>query len=438
MTPCLTKRLHKGQINKPKKLFLLFSYQKLMRFFILIFFSFQFISLQFTLANKQPKNGMWIGRLSLNSSTDLPFRIVISKGEQHPVLQIRNGEEKINLIFKHSSADTLVYVFPEFDSDLYIVFKSKESFSGYWHNKNRKGKYTIALNGRFCKNDLFECGPNKAITKNSLAKKWRTEFSPSSDDLFPAIGLFNQTNTSVVGTFLTETGDFRFLDGNFYTDKLYLSCFDGSHAFLFTADLINDTLKGEFYSGNHYKTDWLAVADESYELTDPNKLTYVVNDKKIAFTFNDLNLKSFHYPNETFENKVTIIQIMGSWCPNCMDETRYFMDLYKKYGAQGLKIILIGYESGDNEQEYVEKLKKLQGRYSIPFTMLVGGAANKNKASDDFSMLNEIISFPTSIFIDKQGNINAVHTGFNGPSTGEYYTEYMIETEKRIQKLLKN
>jgi thiol-disulfide isomerase/thioredoxin len=381
---------------------------------------------------------MWIGRLEISPLKSLPFKIALTKGAEQPVLQIKNGKEQIDLLFKEKSSDTLIYAFPEFDSDLYIVFQSTKKFKGYWFNKDRKGKYTMPLSGHFCENNLFDCRTNKKTTSMTLTKKWRVQFASGTDDMFPALGLFDHKGTSLAGTFLTETGDFRFLDGNFCNDKLYLSCFDGSHAFLFTANLINDTLKGVFYSGTHYVVNWIAVADDDYELTDPNKLTYVINDKKLEFYFNDIQGKSFQYPNEKFKNKVTIIQIMGSWCPNCMDETRYFMDLYQKYNDQGLEIILIGYESGKNEQEYTQKLKKLQDRFSIPFTMLVGGPANKNKASKDFAMLNEISSFPTSLFIDRQGNISKVHTGFNGPGTGEYYTEYMIETETFLKGLLKN
>lgn len=435
MTTKLTKRLHKGLINTVKKLFLLFTEFILMKFLI----SFYFLIILSTLfAGTQPKYGQWLGKLELNSSTELPFRMVFNDHKEAPSLTILNGEEQITLMFKRRNADTLVYSFPEFDSDLHLLLKSKQSIIGYWHNKNRKGRYTIPLNAHYCEGLLFECKEGNDAEMQTLKRKWKTEFSPNSEDMFPAIGLFNQQDSLLSGTFLTETGDFRFLDGNLFGNKLYLSCFDGSHAFLFTADLNNDTLLGEFYSGIHYRTTWIANPDENYELTNPNKLTYVVNDTKLAFDFNDINLQAFHYPNESYKNKVTIIQIMGSWCPNCMDETHYFMDLYKKYHDQGLEIILVGYEAGADEQEYAAKLKRLQSRNNIPFKMLIGGAANKNKAAADFSMLNNIISFPTSIFVDKNGNISKVHTGFTGPSTGEYYTDYMQETENFIKELLKD
>ena len=193
---------------------------------------------------------------------------------------------------------------------------------------------------------------------------------------------------------------------------------------------------GNFYSGKHYQSTWIAHADDQFELTDPNKLTYLVNDEKLEFSFNNIDGKKIEYPNKQYDNKVTIIQIMGSWCPNCMDETRYYLDLYKKYHDDGLEIILIGYEVGQNEEEYAFKLKRLQERYNVPFELLIGGAANKNKAAQDFKMLNNIISFPTSIFVNRDGEIVKVHTGFNGPGTGKYYQDYTQETEAFLEGLL--
>jgi thiol-disulfide isomerase/thioredoxin len=391
---------------------------------------------EFTFAKKETKYGTWQGKLALSSSVDLPFRMIITKGKGQPNILIKNDEEIIHLIFASQHNDTLVYDFPQFDSRLNLVFNSDKSFTGNWWNKNKKGMYTIPLSGHFCTNDLFECQKGTENVPMELAKKWKTNFSYNTEDAWPAIGLFDKNKEKLTGTFLTETGDYRYLEGNMYNNKLFLSCFDGSHAFLFTADLNQDTLKGTFYSGTHYSCDWQATPDADFQLPDPNELTFVVNENPLKFKFNTLEGKEFSYPNEAFKNKVTIIQIMGSWCPNCMDETHYFKELYAKYHDKGLEIILVGYEAGSDESEYTNKLKRFQERNQLPFTMLVGGAANKNKAASDFSMLNHIISFPTSIFVDKAGNIVNVHTGFNGPGTGQYYTDYILETEKLVQELL--
>ena len=51
-------------------------------------------------------------------------------------------------------------------------------------------------------------------------------------------------------------------------------------------------------------------------------------------------------------------------------------------------------------------------------------------------MLNHIMSYPTSIFIDRQGKIRKIRTGFYGPGTGEFYTRYIEQTDDFVSKLL--
>lgn len=52
---------------------------------------------------------------------------------------------------------------------------------------------------------------------------------------------------------MTETGDYRYLEGVVNGNQLQLSTFDGAHAFLFTGTVTDSTINGHFYSGNHWK-----------------------------------------------------------------------------------------------------------------------------------------------------------------------------------------
>jgi len=101
-----------------------------------------------------------------------------------------------------------------------------------------------------------------------------------------------------------------------------------------------------------------------------------------------------------------------------------------------LEIISVCYETGSGFDDYVANIYRLKNKLDLKFTFLVGGAANKGLASEHFSMLNEVISFPTSIFIGKDAQVKRVHTGFNGPGTGDYYQEYIKKTNALLESLL--
>jgi len=127
---------------------------------------------------------------------------------------------------------------------------------------------------------------------------------------------------------------------------------------------------------------------------------------------------------------------MGSWCPNCLDETRYLSTLYDKYNSQGLEVIALAFERTKTEEKAFENLSKLKHKTGAKYTFLLGGATRADKAAEKLPMLNHIMSYPTAIFIDKNKKVRRIHTGFYGPSTGDFYNDFVKETETLVQELL--
>ena len=402
-----------------------------------------FTLLSFSVLSQTPKikslkTGSWSGNLTLSSTINLRFQINIQKVKKIYFFTVLNGKEQIKMMYPRLERDSLVLEFPLYNSLLVLKRHNSEKLKGYWLNLNKGVNYTIPCEVNFGYTNRF---PSQKPSLNAVSTanfngKWECFFEPGTPDEYKAVGVFTQENTKIEGTFLTETGDYRYLEGNVLEDSIYLSCFDGSHAFLFTGRISHNEIEGRFYSGKHWETNWSAIKNETFRLTHPDSLTRLVDTTRVQFSFKDLNGKDFHFPNEAYDNKVTIIQIMGTWCPNCMDETRFYADLYAKYNLKGLEIISIGYEIGADYLAQAASIKRLKNRLDIAYPLLVGGSANKNLASTHFSMLHKIISFPTSIVIGKDGSVRKIHTGFNGPGTGKYYETYTQETVDLIEKLL--
>ena len=404
---------------------------------LVITLSFVFCSLLcYSQKNKKIKIkfGNWVSELQLNEKDVLPFNLVINNDLSFTVI---NGEEQIQLekpVFKN---DSIYLKFPYFNSELVFRVLNKKKLKGYWVNYNKGADYKIPCVSVKSNSTRFTIDKSDKSAFNSNGK-WQVEFEPNTNSSYPAVGLFTQKpgSNQVTGTFLTETGDYRFLAGSCVNDSLFLSCFDGSHAFLFKASLKSDTLIGTFNSGKHWKSDWVGFKNESFELTSPEELTYLKENTSINFTLNSLDKSPFVYPSEKYKNNVVIIQIMGTWCPNCLDETMYYKSLYDQYHKDGLEVISVCYEVGSAQDDYVQSISRYKEQLGLDFTFIIGGNASKNKAAADFSMLNDVISFPTSIFIGRDGEVKRVHTGFNGPGTGVYYDEYVRKTNSLIESLL--
>lgn len=403
--------------------------KSLLVFFVLISFSFQ------TKAQLKICSGKWLGELQINEYDVIPFDIEITKLKGNFTFTVLNGEERIELnspVYKNDSA----YIrFPYFNSELRLVASNRKTISGYWFNYNKGDNYKIPFEAKRTKDERFT---EMELVKNTdqIADKWKVTFEPNTKFAYPAVGLFTQSNNQVTGTFLTETGDYRFLEGNVNNDSLFLSCFDGSHAFLFKAVINDNSLKGKFYSGNHWNSEWEATPDENFELSNPDEITTVNNDEKLSFSLKKLDGSLYNYPNSDVKGKVVIIQIMGSWCPNCLDETQYYKELYEKYKSDGLEIISVCYEISDDFDEQVASVLRLKEKLNLDFNFLIGGKASKVIAAEQFNVLSDISSFPTTLFIDRNGDIKRVHTGFNGPGTGQYYTDYVEKTNALIESML--
>ena len=284
---------------------------------------------------------IWRVEISLNDRLMLPFFIEEEKTKNEVTLySVKNGDEKIPLDIKTLTNDTIQLSFKEMSSNLRIIYTDSNHFLGYWTNERKGERYPIS--GSRGNYKRFESAAETGSAE--ILNSYEITFGSPKDN-WPAVGLFKQNGDVLTGTFLTETGDYRYLEGNVFGDQLYLSCFDGAHAFVFTAKIFGDSLLGKFYSGASYQTDWTGIGNADAAIGDPNKLTYLTEN---SYDLSEIKFTALFTGNKKikFKNKpLTVIQIMGSWCPNCLDETNYFKLLHQEYEDKGLQIIALGFES---------------------------------------------------------------------------------------------
>ena len=402
--------------------------------FIILFLT--ITNLVFSQKIKNITLGNWHAELALNDRLFLPFNIEFSKVKKFGIAVI-NAAEKIQLTKIRFQSDSIHAYFPEMDGKL--VFKVDEFgkyLRGYWLDNRKHKNIKIPLSAYFSNDPRFSFPASNFITQPFVIDgRWEVKFSPDQKDESNALGIFKSNGNSISGTFQTETGDYRFLEGNISGGNFALSSFDGAHAYVFTGEIKGDSINGVFYSGSKYRTTWTALRNENASLRNPDSLSYLIS-KNQPFVFNhtkQLNGKPFLFSSENYQNKVIIIQIMGTWCPNCLDETKVLKELYNDLHRYGLEIISVCYEADIGQTKQLKKLKDFKKRSKIPYTILYGGLANKELASSDFGMLNQVMSFPTSIFIGKDGNVWSIHTGFNGPATGEAYINFKNKIRYEIE-----
>ena len=222
------------------------------------------------------------------------------------------------------------------------------------------------------------------------------------------------------GTFLTPTGDYRFLEGVVDGDTLRLSTFDGGHAYSFVSKILDtNQMQGFFYSGATSVETWVAEKNAGARLPDEFSLTGLKDSDQChaEFQFPRPEGKMVSLRDPRYKNKVVIIQILGSWCPNCMDETRFLSPWYIQNKSRGVEIVGLAYERTTSFDDTKRLLQPFITRFKVTYPILATGVTTGDSLRSEKTLpeIREIVGFPTTIFIDKKGKIRKIHTGFNGP-----------------------
>jgi len=378
------------------------------------------------------EEGIWRAELNVQGQM-LPFTFELSQTDSSNYsVQLINGEERILIDEVELEGDSLTIPMNFFDTQISAVVK-KGKLEGHFV-KNYAEDYRLPFSAQQGQNYRFA----KEDTENyqDFGGKWEVQFA---DDSIISVGIFKQNGSRVQGSFLTATGDYRFLEGNVEGSTMKLSAFDGEHAFLFEALMQEDnSLKGNFWSGKSYHTEWTAKPNAEAELPDANKLTYLKEGyDQLSFSFPDLEGNSVSLSDEKYQNKVVIVQLFGTWCPNCMDETKFLADWYRQHQEEPVEIIGLAYEQKDDFDYASSRVKKMVEKLDVGYNFLIAGTSDKEEAAKTLPMLNRVMSFPTTIFIDKKGEVRNIHTGFSGPGTGVYYERFVEDFNILMDKLLK-
>ena len=363
--------------------------------------------------------------LEIDGSLKLPFLLRADTAKDN--YSIINGDEEIEGLLISRVDDSIDLEHPVFNASL--RFAQGDTLKGYWYNRE-KGNYRMPFTA-VKSSSRFVQKPNSQL---ELPQKWKVVFEEGPDQ-YPAVGVFNSNQGSVTGTFLTETGDYRYLDGIITDTTLLLSTFDMSHAFLFKATISANQMSGQFYSGKHYSCNWTGYADDNALLTPAQELVDKLPSVELDFQIVSLNGEPISLSDSRYRNQAVIVQLFGSWCPNCYDESLYLKEIYPQLLEDSIHLLGVGFEKSADSSLALAKIQKFQKGLAIPYALAYGGVANKDTAQKVFPFLNKVVAFPTLLFFNPQHELIAIHSGFSGPGTGNYYLQTKDEIDSLIASL---
>ena len=251
--------------------------------------------------------------------------------------------------------------------------------------------------------------------------------------------IVHQSGPRAQATILRVDGDTGTLDGRYANGAFRLSHFAGERpALLQVVPAADGRLKLTLDDGDgHAELTGLrpqAAAAQGFAPADPTRFTGVQDPHApFAFAFPDLNGRRIANTDARFRGKVVVVDVMGSWCPNCHDEAPFLQALYKKHHAQGLEVVALDFEQPDQLAD-PQRLRAFIQRYGIGYTVLLCG--QPKEVHDKLPQATNLAAWPTTFFLGRDGRVKEVHVGFTSPGSGARDLETKAAVEREVQTLL--
>lgn len=392
--------------------------------------------------NKVIKNGTWRGVFTVNER-QVPFNFELrnslsAKSIENASLALVNGSRRDYFVVKQIAPDSIFVKMNTYDAALVAKIEDDGHLTGSYKSlvPNFRGN-ALPFVAEWGKSYRFvEPGKDVAPTVN-LNGKWKLNII-SKDPSAHRVALLEQKGNRLTGVVMSVVGDTRELEGTVQGNEFTLSGFTGPSPILIRGTVNDDqSLAGEIGLGIYVNQKFEGVKDKKAELPDPYALTYLKEGvTKFDFNLPDLTGKQVSLSDAKYRGKVVVIDIVGTWCPNCTDQTAFLAPWFRANKHRGVEAIAVGFEQKDDLEYAKYTLGKLRDKYGIEYDILFGGLADKKLASEKFPALNKMMAFPTTIIIGRDGTVKQIHTGYTGEVTGKYYKQYVKKWNRDLDKYI--
>lgn len=381
-----------------------------------------------------PNQGRWRAWLDTPGG-ELPFDMVLQRDAIGWQAVITNGEQVIHVPASVGNGAVTI-PFDHYDATITAKLDPAGTrLDGAWKKRTAQGWSELPFHATAGYKPRFEVSSERMpVDCDRIKGRWSVAFSKADA---PAVGQFDCRNHDglVRGTFLTPTGDYGYLLGAFDGSRLQLSSFDGSHAFLFDARVQADgSLSGDFWSRDVWHETWLATRDGAAALPNAFEQTRATGPADLSrLRFRDVNgeMRSV----SEFGGKAILLEVFGTWCPNCHDASEFLNELHARFEPKGLRVVGLAFElTGDFDRD-ARQVRRFAERHGTKYPVLLAGTSDKDAAAQALPMIDGLKAYPSFILLDAQGSVRMIYTGFSGPATGEAFQQLKRLFEQQVSNL---
>jgi peroxiredoxin len=276
----------------------------------------------------------------------------------------------------------------------------------------------------------------KAVRKD-ISGRWKIKFE-GEEDFFLAAS-FRQDGERLTANIRSTIGDLRYLEGVYRNGLMLLSCFNGTWAFIFKAEMDESgVLDGIWARGPREPYKWTATK-EDFELPDPFSLTKLTNEEgllRFKYPLAENPERMISNSDPEYQGKPLLVAFTMTGCPNSHDNAELLSQMYKEFQKKGLNILAINFELITDVAQIQARAKRFREEHNLPVPVLYSFAMSKAEIGEEIPDFERFLSWPTVAFYGPDGKVDCIHTGMDGPGTGQYYEKLVNEYRNRIEKLL--
>ena len=382
----------------------------------------------------EPSLGTYRATLALPGG-EAPFGLEIAKEDARFVLYLVNDTERTRVDNVQVADRELRAVFPGYENSLRARMHRDRLEGEVTLIKARGKEQVISFVAKL--GETYRFHEDVPTDNADFSGTWEVTLT-SEGKAAPAVAVFQQDHDRLTGTVMTPTGDHRFLDGQVHGEKAQLSTFAGGLAYLYKLE-VNDAgeLEGDVWQGLASHSTVRAKRNDAATLAGTGPSTELKQDvQRFDFTFRDVDGNEVSLHDEKFRDKVVVVTLGGSWCPNCHDEALFLVPFYQEYQPKGVEIIALMFERHGDFERAAQAVRGYRKDLGIQFTTLIAGLSETDDASKAMPTLTGVYGFPTTLIIDRKGVVRDTHVGFSGPATGRHYEEYVAQFRGLIDQLL--
>lgn len=385
-----------------------------------------------------PPEGLWQGTVTLREEKQVSFQMKLT-------LQ---GETSSGYFLVGDEQTPIPEVYQRGDSVLLEISEYGAAVRGVWDGESLKGNFL-----RFRTDTLafaFEATPllppssiakREPTTDVPLVGKFQVYFHRGETTDSSTTATFWVKNDSIYGTFIAQDGDYGLMVGKQHGDRLQLNRFTGWQANVLDMERANGVWTGKYYARKNPPVSFTLEPRVTLPKELPGARLTRMKVPRNPFAFSGVTIAgdTVTHLDPRFKGKVLLIDIMGTWCHNCMDAAPLLQQLYKEFNPQGLEIIGLSFELSNDYQTARKNLMLYQERFGITFPLLFCGTIDEPNVNERLhSQVEEFFAYPTTFFVGRDGRVKKIHVGFKGPGIGEEFQQQVEEYYEVVRDLLKS